>query len=130
MTEQEKKKKKKNFNMMFVSEEIIIWNKSSSGLFFMKWHQVAFILLFTSQFTVLINYVCILDTTLRVLNTWYRLHVICYISFWGVIVCVETSLHLSILDLSCLNCFHPGCWLWPFKSFLTLNNQYLTGLTF
>ena len=24
---------------------------------------------------------CILDTTLRVLNTWYRLHVVCYISF-------------------------------------------------
>ena len=56
--------------------------------FFMWWHQVAFIFLFTSQCKALINYLRILDTTLRELNTWYRLHVICYISFKGVIVLV------------------------------------------
>ena len=50
-------------------------------LFLMLWHQVAFILLFTSQFTVLINYLCILDTTLRTLNTWDTLHVMNYIIF-------------------------------------------------
>ena len=50
----------------------------------MLWHQVAFILLYTSQFTVLIDYLCILDTTLRVLITRYKLHVMNYISFLGV----------------------------------------------
>ena len=47
----------------------------------MYWHQVGSILLLTSQFTVLIiNYLCALDTTLRVLITWYKLHVMNYIS--------------------------------------------------
>ena len=51
-------------------------NKSDQPMYFllMKWHQVAFILAFTSQFTVLVNYLCALDTTLRILNTCYRLH--------------------------------------------------------
>ena len=40
---------------------------------------MAFILLLTPQFTVIINYLCILDTSLRVLNTWYRLHDITHI---------------------------------------------------
>ena len=35
--------------------------------FLMEWHQVAFILLFTSQLTVPNNYLCTLDTTLRTL---------------------------------------------------------------
>ena len=34
-------------------------------------YQVAFILLFTSQLTVLNNYLCSLDTTLIILNTLY-----------------------------------------------------------
>ena len=46
--------------------------------FFMEWHQVAFILLFTSQLTTLNNYLCALDTTLRILITWYKLHVMNY----------------------------------------------------
>ena len=46
------------------------------------WHQVAFILLFTSQFTVLINYLCALDTTLRIMNTWYKLHVMWLYGFY------------------------------------------------
>ena len=33
----------------------------------------------TSQFTFLINYLCALNTTLRLLNTWYRLKVIDFI---------------------------------------------------
>ena len=37
--------------------------------FYCKWHEVAFILLFTSQLTVLNNDLCALDTTLRVLIT-------------------------------------------------------------
>ena len=49
----------------------------------MFWHQAAFILLFTSQLKVLNNYLCALDTTFRILNTWYKLHVMNYISyFW------------------------------------------------
>ena len=39
------------------------------------WHQVAFILLFTSTIHSPYNHFCVLDTTLGVLNTWYRLHV-------------------------------------------------------
>ena len=31
-------------------------------------HQMAFILVFTSQFTVLVNYLCTMATTLRTLN--------------------------------------------------------------
>ena len=58
------------------------------------WHQVAFILLITSQFTVLINYLCALDATLRVLNTCYRLHVHIYF------------IHFSNLLVSCI--FRPA----------------------
>ena len=36
---------------------------------------MAFILLFTTQLTVLNNYICALDTTFRILITWYKLHV-------------------------------------------------------
>ena len=42
--------------------------------------QVAFILLFTSQLTVFNNHLWALDTTLRILNTWYKLHVMNYIT--------------------------------------------------
>ena len=41
--------------------------QTNQTLFFMFWNQVAFIFLFTSQFTVLINYLCAVDTTLRLL---------------------------------------------------------------
>ena len=34
------------------------------------------------QFTVLINYLCALDTTLRTLIKWYKWHVMSYISFF------------------------------------------------
>ena len=37
----------------------------------MKWHRLAFILFFTSQFTVLNNHFCALDSTFRILNTCY-----------------------------------------------------------
>ena len=43
----------------------------------MYWHQVAFILLFTSQLTVLINYLCALDTTL-LQSTEHMVQIICY----------------------------------------------------
>ena len=35
--------------------------------FFMLWYQVALIFLVTSQLTVLNNYLCALDTTIRIL---------------------------------------------------------------
>ena len=41
----------------------------------MKWHQVAFILFLTSQLTVHNIHLCVLDTTLRTLITWYKLYV-------------------------------------------------------
>ena len=42
---------------------------------------MAFILLFTSQLTVLTNYLCALDTTLTILITWYKFHLMNYIKF-------------------------------------------------
>ena len=43
--------------------------KRAQIFFGMLWHQVAFILLFTSQLIALSNYLCALDTTLRLLIT-------------------------------------------------------------
>ena len=40
--------------------------------YFFEWHQVAYILVFTSQLQFLINYLCTLDTSLRILNTSYN----------------------------------------------------------
>ena len=42
----------------------------------------------TTQFTVLNNHLGALDTTLRILITWYKLHVLNYISFLGVFILV------------------------------------------
>ena len=42
---------------------------------FCFFHQVAFISLFTSTIHGPKNHFCVLDTTLEVLNTWYKLHV-------------------------------------------------------
>ena len=39
-----------------------------------------------------------------------------FLSLWGF------SLHHSILDLSCLNFVHPGCWRWQFNH-LSRTNQ-------
>ena len=64
--------------------------------FLMKWDQVAFILLFTSQYTVLKNYLCALDTTLRVLNTTTTKK----LSFLGTGNALPTSLPPK------LNCTH------------------------
>ena len=50
---------------------------------------MAFILLFTSQFTVLKNHLCALDTTLR--NTDHMIQTTCYeiiLVFWGAYVLV------------------------------------------
>ena len=44
------------------------WSWKGTIFFPMQWHQVAFILLFTSQTTVLNNYLCELDTTLSILS--------------------------------------------------------------
>ena len=79
--------------------------------FLILWHQVAFIILFTSQLTVLNNYLCALDTTLRILITWYKLHVMNYISFLGVIVLAwifSPSFNPGVVM--------SGCWHWPFIS--------------
>ena len=55
-----------------------IWEKKIVNIFLMFRHQVAFILLFTSPFTVLNNHLCALDTTLRIHLTGYHyIHVFC-----------------------------------------------------
>ena len=76
---------------------------------------MAFIFLFTSQFTILNNHLCALDTTLRKLITWYKLHVMIYISFGFFLSLWWCSIHHSILELSCLSCIPPCCWRWPFN---------------
>ena len=78
----------------------------------MYWHQVAFILLFTSPLTLLDNYLCALDTTLRIRNTWYKLHVINYQSTalppsnhsWIVISKVTLAM--------CAYFFDPNVYFW------------------
>ena len=45
---------------------------------------MAFILLITSHFTVLNYHLCALDTTLRIVITWDKLHVMSYISLPSV----------------------------------------------
>ena len=40
-----------------------------------------------------------------------------YIIFMVFLSLYGFSLHLAILDLSCLNCVLPVCWHWPFSQF-------------
>ena len=63
---------------------------------------MVFILFFISQFTVLNNHLCALDTTLRILISWYKLHVMKINYFFCASVLV---LHHSILEFGVYELF-------------------------
>ena len=87
----------------YFCHHISIWKISASLLlvFFVqsffscngiRWPLFSYLL---QQFTVLINYLCALDTTFRILNTWYRLHVIWLYDFYGIFVLVGKAFTIT-----------------------------------
>ena len=60
-------------------------------------------------------YLCALDTTLRILNTWKKPRLLIFMIFYLFFVLAGFSLHFSISELSCLNYILQRFWCWPFN---------------